>query len=83
MTTSIVEIAVLGLTARQKEAILKLHEHWNDLMAEAPPNLIRLGLRLGFVARIRRGYCEFNDLGEAVVAGLKQCPPQAGVKSDG
>ena len=69
--TTLVEIACLGLTDRQKADLLKLHEHFSDTDHDAPRDLIDRCVRFGpFVEKVGPRRWEFSDLGEAVVAQL-------------
>lgn len=69
--TALRDIALIGLTDRQKADLLKLHEHFSDTDKNAPRDLIDRCVRLGpFVEKVGPRRWEFTDLGEAVVAQL-------------
>lgn len=75
--STLVDLALLGLTDRQKAALLKLHEHFDDNQ-DAPRKLIDSCVRCGsFVKKVSPRRWEFTDLGEAVIAALKSSTTQA------
>ncbi len=69
--TSLVEIALLGMTDRQKADLLKLHEHFSDVDHDAPRDLIDKAVRAKFVTKVAHRYWEFNELGTAIVEALQ------------
>lgn len=69
--TSLVEIALLGMTDRQKADLLKLHEHFSDVDHDAPRHLIDKAVRAKFVTKVAPRYWEFNELGTAIVEALQ------------
>lgn len=76
-TTSIVQLALLGMTPGQKEDLLRLHEQLADTEHLGERHLIDKAVRGGFVKKVAPKHWEFNELGEAVVRALKSAslPP--------